>query len=205
MAKTIFISVAVMAGTLAVVACSGTSTGTSTGATDGGAKTGKGLFGGGAGSSGGGGSGAVPSSCSAASSDDVCTACLKKSCCSQTLACGNDAECVAVFDCAGACTTDDCITSCVNAHPNAQTSLKNVINCEQQSCVAACEDGAGGGSSGSSGSSGASGCLSDTPQDPSYCPNTPGAVIVDCPGGPPSASCTPSPSGASGIYCCPGG
>jgi len=204
MAKSSIIGAVALAGTLAVMACSSTSTGTGTG-TGAGTKTGgKGLFGGASsgGGASGGGSGTVPTSCSAAAGDDTCTACLKQSCCNQTLGCANDSECVAVFNCAGACADQDCITNCVNAHPNAQTSLQNVINCEQRSCVAACESG---GSSGSSGSSGASGCLSGTPQDPSYCPNTPGAVIVDCPNGPPSSSCTPSPSGASGIYCCTGG
>ena len=178
---------------LMIVACSGTSTGPGT------PTKGRGLFGGGGGTTTADG-GIVPSSCAQSTADDSCTACLKQSCCTQTLGCGNDPECIAIFNCAGECADDACIKTCLDSHPKGQASVQTVINCEQQSCVAACE----GDGSGTTPGPAADSCLPNTPQDPSYCPNLPNKQVVkDCPNGSPSAACVLSPTGASNVYCCP--
>ena len=209
------VALALFVGVAGVVACSSTTTGNGTGSSGG---KGTGLFGaGGSGTSGTGGTSGttsggtasvVPTSCSAAASDDMCTACLKSSCCSATLQCGSEPECKAVFDCAAPCTTQQCTNDCISSHPSARATLQTFVTCEQDFCTTACSGSSSTGTSGGTTSGGTSGgtstCLAGTPQDPSYCPNLPTRQTVeDCPNGPPSSQCVASPTGASGIYCCP--
>lgn len=198
--------VAVFVCVAGVIACSGTTTGNGTGS----GGTGGGLFGGGTSggtATGGGTPTVVPTSCSAAASDDACTACLKSSCCSPTLACSNDPECNAVFTCALNCTSQTCTDDCIAAHPTAQARLRVFVTCEEQFCATACggtSSSTSGGTTSGGSSGGADTCLADTPQDPSYCPNMPARQTVkDCPNGPPSTLCVASPIGAANVYCCP--
>jgi hypothetical protein len=198
------------------VACSSTTTGTGT-PTSGK----KGLFGGGgtgtgtggtSGTTTGGTSGTtsggttnVPTSCASAAADDSCITCLKQACCSQTTACGNNADCNAIFVCAESCTDQACTDSCITSHPGGQAAVKNFADCEQQFCAANCGGGTSSTSGGSGGTSSGSGSPCSAAPDPTVCEQMTGRTVAeDCPGGPPSAQCVAAPvGGISNVYCCP--
>jgi hypothetical protein len=190
-----------VAGSVAFLACSSTTTGTGTNGGKGldgllGGGTPGGTTSGGATSSGGGAS-TLPSSCASASGDSACVTCLKQSCCSPTLACSNNAECKAIVECGATCVDQACYDNCLSSHPNGQANLQSAISCQKTHCQSAC-----GGTTSDAGTAGPA-CVSSSP---SYCSTVPGKPNAkDCPNGPPSAGCELSPSAGSfaNVYCCP--
>jgi hypothetical protein len=77
---------------------------------------------------------------------DVCDQCLSAACCSQVLACENNADCVAIDTCTAQCQqlgntpqADQCYQVCDSQHPVGWQILQTVFQCAQTSCAAQCQ------------------------------------------------------------------
>lgn len=146
----------------------------------------------------------LPANCTVSPTEDACTTCLKQSCCTSLTGCSGNAECNALVNCIVACNGDDmCGTNCVDQHPAGKMPAQEIVSCEQQSCISACESDSSGTASSSSGSNGTSDCLEDPP-DTTLCTTIAGKTHAhDCPNGPPQSTCVAQPEGLHGIWCCP--
>ena len=99
------------------------------GATSGGSS---GASSGGTSSGSGGGSSGGQASCGFTFQSASCTQCFDDSCCSTGQACANDAACVTLANCVGACAQGDqtCVNTCAAQAPaSAQQELESAVRC----------------------------------------------------------------------------
>lgn len=80
--------------------------------------------------------------CGLTLSKPACDQCLNASCCSQEMACANDAKCIPLNQCLAACAAGD--TACANAcyaGPNgsAKAELDAFYSCLQTNCTTQCQ------------------------------------------------------------------
>ncbi|HKQ72004.1 MAG TPA: hypothetical protein VJT73_21815 [Polyangiaceae bacterium] len=70
---------------------------------------------------------------------DDCDECLAKNCAKECSACTSSIDCVGLFDCWGACESDDsdCLTSCATRYP-ALSPLSNALTCVTKTCASTC-------------------------------------------------------------------
>lgn len=70
-----------------------------------------------------------------------CETCFASGCCSQGTACGNNAECTALFACTKQCASGDasCADACSTAHPNGTSDLNALTSCLTGPCATACQ------------------------------------------------------------------
>lgn len=75
----------------------------------------------------------------AVTGDATCDACLEASCCAEVETCMQNAECVALEQCADECKGDQtCVKGCVTDHPNGKDDLLAVGQCIDASCKTEC-------------------------------------------------------------------
>jgi hypothetical protein len=72
------------------------------------------------------------------STDVTCNACLQTSCCTQGIACGNDAACLTLNDCVANCVDDACAQQCVAANSTGVTDYDALTSCATSSCGGPC-------------------------------------------------------------------
>jgi len=70
----------------------------------------------------------------------ACTDCISRKCCSQSLACANDPDCVTIDRCAEVCQLSDtaCRTSCENLGPTGVAAFAAIDECARASCPGQC-------------------------------------------------------------------
>lgn len=77
--------------------------------------------------------------CSPQADDTACDLCLREHCCAEVATCEGD--CVAIFDCAVACDSEECVADCVtSASPAGRQGFLTVTSCTEQHCESACGD-----------------------------------------------------------------
>jgi hypothetical protein len=69
---------------------------------------------------------------------DACWDCGEQSCGTQLGTCMDNAECVALGDCGGACEDDACYETCEQNHPNGTTDLFAYYDCLDTRCTVEC-------------------------------------------------------------------
>jgi hypothetical protein len=78
--------------------------------------------------------------CGGATATDACGECNYTSCCTELAACVSDAGCVALEQCVTACTTADCVQTCINKSSASALGLINdYLTCSDTNCKVACK------------------------------------------------------------------
>ena len=86
---------------------------------------------------GGGGGGGGGGTCSF-EPQTACETCLAASCCSEAEACLVGSPCDNYYQCAAACTTNDCVTLCGETNPTGRNAYNALVGCAQAFCPTAC-------------------------------------------------------------------
>ena len=83
------------------------------------------------------------------SGDKTCDTCVEGSCCAIANSCVNDAECLALYTCIGACPaagdggadagTVACVADCADVHPNGKAGVKALEDCVDAHCSKECQ------------------------------------------------------------------
>ena len=83
--------------------------------------------------------------CNLTTNDTTCDGCFQSKCVTQCAAC--TAECLAVIQCVGKCTSGDtpCEDACATAHPTGVDPANAFASCMQQQCTTECGGSADGG------------------------------------------------------------
>jgi hypothetical protein len=68
-----------------------------------------------------------------------CNNCIQTECCDEGENCAATANCIELFDCVGACGSDQgCVNTCANMYPNAIEAHNAWVDCYNTQCAVAC-------------------------------------------------------------------
>ena len=67
-----------------------------------------------------------------------CSYCMQESCGAEIAACESNADCVSLLSCMSACSTEDCMYSCMYAYPGGIDDLYDLLVCMDDECDDAC-------------------------------------------------------------------